>query len=439
MPNALVADSDAVPQGTAATTTLVLHVTDPNVLRFLSEFDDDDARNERALEALKVGVIAIMSASPTLDTEVVEAKFADIEDRLMEQVTRFETEVCENLEQYFKEKDGIVPRSLDGFLGEGGIMSRSIKSYFDPTEGQVCRLMQTQIGPTSTFGKALDPANKDGILSRIECRVQELIDTKLDELLKEFSLDEDGSAMCRLHSLVNDNFRRLSGSLAGKAAAEAEAQRGHIKGISFEDDLYEVFASIGKQLGDQTELVRGKPGKLGRSKKGDFLATLGEDSGAPLLRIAVELKDSAKCLKDAIDELAEARANREAACGIFVFTKGTEPPEIGDFRKIGEDFFCTVDKEALKEGRPLIFFDSAVRIARAMAIATAKKEKSGEADLQSIHDHVTALLGWVDRIGDMVTKSSTVQKSGKAIEESALMLKKELDERLKAVLQLLQR
>lgn len=439
MTNAVVTPVSRAAEDTTESVTLTLHVTDPNVLRFLHEFDDEEARNERALEALKVGVIAILSASPSLDTEVVEAKFADLEGRLAEHVARFEKEVTENLQQYFKESDGIVPRSIDGFLGESGILTQTIQTYFDPTEGQVCRLMQTQIGPESTFGKALDPRNKDGILSKIESRVQELVELKLDEVLKEFSLDQDGSAMCRLHKLVSDNFTQLSSALAGKAAAEAEALRGHVKGINFEDDLYAVFAAIGRQLGDQTELVRGKPGKLGRSKKGDFVATLGQDSGAPNLRLVLELKDSPYNLKEAVDELAEAKENREAACGIFVFSKGFEPREIGDFRRIGEDFYCTVDKEALKEGRPLIFFDSAVRIARAMSVASARKEKAGEADLQRILDHINSLLSWVDKIGEMVTKASTVQKGGKAIEEAATLLKKDLDDRLKEVLSLLQR
>ena len=79
-----------------------------------------------------------------------------------------------------------------------------------------------------------------------------------------------------------------------------------------------VFAETGRQLGDETELVRGSKGADGRSKKGDFLATLGDSSGAPGARIAVEVEDQQVRLKAAIDELQEGKANREASVGIFV-------------------------------------------------------------------------------------------------------------------------
>ena len=56
---------------------LVIH--DPNVVAYLQQFQDEDEQREKVLEALKVGVIAIQSASPTLDTRIVQQKFDEIE------------------------------------------------------------------------------------------------------------------------------------------------------------------------------------------------------------------------------------------------------------------------------------------------------------------------------------------------------------------------
>lgn len=58
---------------------------------------------------------------------------------------------------------------------------------------------------------------------------------------------------------------------------------------------------------------------------------LGKSSGSPGARIAVEVKDQQVRLKAAIEELQEAKANREASAAIFVFARGTEPSEVGDF------------------------------------------------------------------------------------------------------------
>jgi len=416
---------------------LQLIISDRNVLAYLAQFEDEDIQCEKALEALKVGVIAIQSASPTLDTQVVQSKFAEVESRMKEQMGEFQKKVADDLVRYFAENDGVVPRSIDGVFGDKGAVTRTLQTFFDPADGKLSRLMQAQIGPQSTFGKALDPQNKQGVIALIEARVQELVEAKLDEVLQQFSLDEDGSAMCRLKLMLSEFFGQLNQSLGIKAATAAEAERGHIKGIVFEEDLYSVFAELGNQLGDGTELVRGTVGAVSRCKKGDFLATLGDTSGAPGFGIVVEVKDQPLRLKDAIDELQEAKKNREAVSGIFVFARGTEPAEIGDFRRIGEDFYVTVDKDDLAAAKPLMFLDSAYKIARALAVAAARKEEAGELDLQAIQDQLDALASWTDRISDMATKARTIQSSGKLIEQCANELKADLDSRIAAMLKAL--
>lgn len=177
---------------------------------------------------------------------------------------------------------------------------------------------------------------------------------------------------------------------------------------------------------------------MDRCKKGDFLSTLGDTSGAPGLKLTVEVKDQPVRLKDAIDELQDAKKNREAGCGIFVFARGSEPPEVGDFRRIGEDFYVTVDKEHLASGSPLTYFESAYKIARAVAVATARKESAGELDIQKIQDQLDALAAWTDRIADMATKARTIQSSGKLIERCANDLKQDFDDRIAAILRVLQ-
>jgi hypothetical protein len=64
---------------------LTLEVTDTVVFEYLKRFSDDE-RPQKALDALKVGVIAIQSASPSLDTRVVEEKFRQVEREIDEKM-----------------------------------------------------------------------------------------------------------------------------------------------------------------------------------------------------------------------------------------------------------------------------------------------------------------------------------------------------------------
>lgn len=425
-------------ENNSAPLELTVPINDPIVWGYLSQFEQSDWPR-KAADALKVGVIAIQSASPTLDMRVVHEKFAEVETRLKDLVGGFQEELAEQFTMYFKDKDGHVPRSLDGFLGQDGRLPQLIRSWFDPADGRLCRVMETQVGPNSQFAKSLDPKNKDGVIMLIEAKMQELLESRLNEVLAQFSLDEENSAMSRFKALFDEGFRKINLAIGVKEATAVEAARGHVKGIEFEADLYDVFAETGRQLGDDTELVRGTVGAVPRSKDGDFLATLGETAGAPGLKIVVEVKESPWKLKDAVTAVEDAKKNRAAAIGIFVFARGSEPAEIGDFRRIGDDFYCTVDKDDLANGKPLLFFDAAYKIARALAIAAARREAAGGLDLEAIERDVEELLAWTERLGEMATKARTIQSSGKFIEEHANELKADLAQRLNSVQEMLRR
>src|SRR5262249_44774111 len=168
----------------------------------------------------------------------------------------------EALARYFAEKDGIVSRSLDGAFGDKGALPQFFQRYFDPESGRLVRLIDGQVGPSSKFADLFNPENKKGVIATIEDKVKHLVDEKLNQVLDEFSLDEDGSALNRLKTMMDGAFNGLREALGIKAARAEEAERGHVKGFSFEQDLYEVVAEMGRQFADDTELVRGTPGVL---------------------------------------------------------------------------------------------------------------------------------------------------------------------------------
>jgi hypothetical protein len=121
----------------------------------------------------------------------------------------------------------------------------------------------------------------------------------------------------------------------------------------------------------------------------------------------------------------------------FVFAKGCEPVEFGNFKRIDNDFYSTVDKSALAEGGPLLFLCAAYELARVQAVTALRKEAGGKLDLERIRRQIDGIAAWVPRLGEIVTKSNTVQKSGKAIEDTAKEIKDDIEERVAAFLALL--
>jgi hypothetical protein len=412
---------------------LELRVTDSAAIRYLSQFEEPD-RTEQALEALKVGVVAIQSASPTLDTRVVDAKFRDLSRELEEYVGDFRDELKQQMEGYFNGGSGSVPRRLESLFGASGSVSSLFNDYFSPDRGKLAQLLLTEVGPASKFARSLDPNNREGVISRIEDVVNRNLDRRLGTLIDEFSFDKEESAVARLRKSVSEEVRAIQGqlttffgqlkeSLGIESGRAQEALKGTEKGREFEVALYDQIADIGRALGDATENVRGIPGEVERCKKGDYLITLGDMSGAPGLQIVVEAKKSSACkLKGAIKELEEAKKNRNAVSGIFVFAAGYQPPEVGDFLRLGNDFFVTVSEEAVCGQEPALYLEAACKIARAIVITYARKTEPQELDLDMLASDIDSIIQQVSRLSELVTKARTIRTNSSWIEEHATEL-----------------
>jgi hypothetical protein len=419
---------------------LELQISDPSAVRYLSQFEEP-TRSERAIEALRVGVIAIQSASPTLDTRIVDVRFRELSRELEEFVGDFRDELTEQMATYFDGGTGSVPKRLDSLLGTNGSVSGIFSDYFSPDDGKLAQLLLAEIGPASKFARSLDPNNREGVISRIESTVNKNLDQRIGTLVEEFSLDKENSAMDRLRKSVTDEIRgiqtqvstlfaQLRESLGVEAGREQESLKGTEKGREFEVALYDV-AEIGRSIGDPTENVRGLVGDIERCKKGDYVLTLGETSGAPGLRIVVEAKKNNACkLRGALEELEEAKRNRNAVSGIFVFADGYQPPEVGDFLRIGNDFFVTVTEKAVLGEESPIYLEAAYKIARAIVITSARKKEAEELDLDMLSSDIDTIIQQVSRLSDFVTKARTIRTNSTWIEEQAGDLQERVVSRL---------
>jgi hypothetical protein len=427
---------------------LVLNVRDPLVIKYLTKFDSAD-REERALEALKVGVIAIQSASPMLDTRIVDEKFREVEKSINDYLNDFKNHLKSNLEEHFKPDSGSLAKSFEGFLGEKGILAQLFNQYFGVDGGKIARLMQDHIGPSSGFAKSLDPTNKESVISRIEDSVKKHLQEKSDEIVKQFSLDHEDSALTRLKTelskevqLIQEHnskfFSDLKEALGIKIGQEAEAERGTEKGREFETALYDRVAEVGRQLCDMTDNVRAVGGKVPRSKKGDYVITLGDTSGGPGKKIVIEVKkEQGYKLKDALEELKEARENRDSVAGIFAFAKGYGPAEVGDFHRIGNDFFVTVDEDALEKNQPLVFLESAYKIARTLVVTGVRKEAEKELDIERIRGELDMVTEQLKKFSEMATKVKTIRTNADFIETTLNDVKTTVEQRIADIMKLL--
>ena len=420
---------------------LNLEITDPLVADYLARFPED-IQPSKALEALKVGVIAIQSASPSLDTEVVEEKFRQVEHEITEQVQVFKDDLKDKLEQYFRAEGGSVPLFVERYFGQEGQVSRTLDSYFNSEKGKLLSVLMEQVGPNSYIGRQMDPSNREGLISRIEEIVEEIIKGSSSQILSSFSLDDEQSSLSRLKRSIREEIEKLQ-KMTGEHYSEIreilgvekgkaeEAVKGTSKGRVFEDDLYEYLAGVAGGMEDISENCSGAKGLVAYEKVGDYTVTLGETSRAPGRVIVFEAKKAAGYnMRKTLDELARAKRNRGADIGIFLFSKGCEPIEAGDFYRSGNDFIVTVDEEKLSSGETLLFLEAAYKVARTLIVTRAREEEQEAVDVEFIRGELENITLAMKNASDIYIKVTTIKNSADAIEKNTNKLKDKLEEHL---------
>ena len=126
---------------------------------------------------------------------------------------------------------------------------------------------------------------------------------------------------------ANAEFQRdVLKTLTEITAKKEEAQRGTQHGLVFEDAVFD-FVNGRVAEGDVAERTGNTTGRVRGSKKGDVVVQLGPDRAAAGARIVIEAKqDGSYTLSKALIEIAEARKNRDAGVGMFVFSKQHSAP-----------------------------------------------------------------------------------------------------------------
>lgn len=429
-----------------ASESLILHleVSDPAVIDYLRGFRPEEV-DARAAEALRVGVIALRSVTPTLDAGVVEQKFKDLERNLDAYAREFRAELQTKIDHYFKSDTGSVPRHLDGLIGEGGALQATLEEYFGVQRGRLSQVVQEQIGPRSEFGRLIDPDNSSGLLGRMQSLVERKLQESSNGVLAQFSLDVDDSALSKLRremqhqvtQIREENatfFSELKAHFGIQRAREEEALRGTQKGRDFEALVYERVAELGRSLGDLTESLTGTPGNIAGCKTGDYVSVLGGDSGAAGKRFVLEAKNKqGKSLCDALEELARAKKNRDACVGVMIFASDCCPAEVGNFRIVDQDVVVSVDKEHLAAGEQCLYLESAYRIARAMVVAQRKQQLISSLDAGRITTALHAIDVACERFAELHKKATGIKQGAAAIEEIADQMRPEIEHRLREI------
>jgi hypothetical protein len=179
--------------------TLELVTYDRDVIRALCEYAEGFERNQYALEALKIGVLALRHVGGQMSADLIQRESArlvkDMQRTLDQHMQLIQGRLGDALKEYFDPESGRFNDRVKRLVGQDGELSQVIKGFIDGENSQLARTMFGQIAPLM---KHLDPQQSEGLLALLRGSMEAQLAQHRDQVLKEFSLDHKEGALCRL-------------------------------------------------------------------------------------------------------------------------------------------------------------------------------------------------------------------------------------------------
>jgi hypothetical protein len=480
---------DAERAETPDTLTLHLTVADRDTIDELLAFGELEEREHFALNALRIGVLALRQARGRVDADLIQRETQRMLSTLQTQLSAHASAVNErltgSLKEYFDPQSGRFHERVQQLVKQDGELEQMLRRQIGSEDSELCKTLVGHVGQQSPLMKLLDPRESEGLLSTMAQTLEERLTAqrnqvlrefsldnkegalarmiteltgshgqltealgkKIDTVMGEFSLDKDDSALSRLvrnveraqstitrefsldeeasalarmrrellailksHNETNTAFQEEVKIALGKMVARREeAERSTRHGVAFEDAVCEFIEHYVRATGDIATRTGCTTGLIKARKFGDCVIELGPESAAPNARIVIEAKESADySLPAARMEIENARKNRDAQVGLFIFSSKTAPAGIDEVSRVGNDVFVVWDSENPATD---LHLKIGLTLARALCIRVEQIAQAHDEDFEAITRAILEIEKQSQNLAE-VTKSAETIKSG---------------------------
>ncbi len=473
---------DVSASGEHAPLTLMLQVTDPEVIAELRRHGDGYERDRHALSALRVGMLALRAASGQVDVSSIReaggALVAEVRELLSARVTEMNDRMAATLVQYLDPQSGALPQRLNALVRPDGELERLLRTHVGTDDSLLARSLAGHLGEGSPLFRLLSPTDGAGLRAQLATMIEEALgeqrkhilrefsldqkDSALSRLFAEFSMDDEGSAMSRVSKMlaatgeqISKNLtlddetsslsrlkRELEGTVDRLARDNAEFQtqlrealarldtrkkegaRTPLHGIEFEERLGAMLVDEAQRLGDIFEATGDTTGLIKNCKVGDFVVELGHESAAANARIVWEAKEKqGTSLRAAIEEIEEARRNRQAQVGVFVFSSKTAPPGLEPLQRHGNDVVVVWDAD---DGPSELVVRAAYSLARSLAVRERRTGRESQAAIQELERAARGIEKQAGYLEEVRKWAETVKGHGEKIADRSSRMAEEL-------------
>lgn len=199
---------------------LDLYIRDPDLVAELEKHNEGPERDEFAIEALKIGVLALRRASTAFDSEFIKNETSRLLDSLRQQFDEHSRSSHErlnhSLKEYFDPQDGRFSQRVQSLTAADGDLAKLLSASIDGDDSRLAKTLLAHVGENSLLMKQLSPDQSQGLLASLRTNLETQLGQQRERLLREFSLDNADGALCRLVKELTSKHGDLSKDLQGK-------------------------------------------------------------------------------------------------------------------------------------------------------------------------------------------------------------------------------
>ncbi len=199
---------------------LELTVEDRDTIAALFEQPEGAERDRYALDALRIGVLALRHVGSRLDADLIQRESAQILDGLRSELGQHSEQLngrlTDSLKEYFDPKSGRFQERVERLICKDGDLEQLMSRQLGSEDSQLVKTLLTHVGEHSPLMKMLSPGEAEGLLASLRTTVDGQLTQQRNQILKQFSLDEPDGALTRLVGELNRNHGQLSEDLQNK-------------------------------------------------------------------------------------------------------------------------------------------------------------------------------------------------------------------------------
>src|ERR1700722_17051878 len=145
---------------------LELDVADAEVLAELRQHEGEE-RDRYALAALRVGVLALRTASGHIDAgsirEAGHALVSEVRELLSSRATEMTERLSSTLTQYLDPQSGVLPQRLQSLMRKDGELDQLLRAHVGADDSLLARSLSSHLGVGSPIFKMLSPTDANGL------------------------------------------------------------------------------------------------------------------------------------------------------------------------------------------------------------------------------------------------------------------------------------